>query len=281
MNPIVVVIAAGEMGAAVGGRLTEGGAEVRTSLAGRSTKSAERAKRHGLIAVDSDAALLADAQFVLSIVPPAEALPLARRLAPALAASRAKPIYVDCNAVSPATVVEVAGALRSSGCAFVDAGIIGSPPQPGGAGPRFYAAGPAAPRFAELRECGIDVRVMEGEIGTASALKMAYASLTKGLTALGTAMMLAAAQAGVADTLKRELGESQPMLKAWLERSVPRMYPKAYRWVAEMEEIAAFLGDRSRGAEMFEGIAKLYERIARSYEGDRRDIDVLGGFVES
>ena len=279
MGPIVV-IAPGEMGAAVGGRLRESGAEVRTSLVGRSPKSAERAKRHGLIAVESDAALVTDAAFVLSIVPPAEAVPLARRLAPALAASRAKPVYVDCNAVSPATVVEVAGVLRSTGCGFVDAGIIGSPPQPGGAGPRFYASGPMAARFGELRDCGIDARVMDGEIGAASALKMSYASLTKGLTALGTAMMLGATQAGVADALKRELADSQPALRAWLERSVPRMYPKAYRWVAEMEEIAAFLGDRSRGAEMFGGIARLYERIARSYEGDRRDIDALGSFLE-
>ncbi|HTZ77243.1 MAG TPA: DUF1932 domain-containing protein [Stellaceae bacterium] len=280
MNPIVVVIAPGEMGAAVGGRLHESGVEVRTSLAGRSAKSIERAKRHGLVPVDNDAELVADAQFVLSIVPPADAVALARRLAPALAKSRTKPIYVDCNAVSPATVVEVAAALRSAGSPFVDAGIIGSPPQPGSAGPRFYACGPAAARFGELRERGIDIHVMDGDIGTASALKMAYASLTKGLTALGTAMMLAATQAGVADALKRELADSQPMLKAWLERSVPRMYPKAYRWVAEMEEIAAFLGDRSRGAEIFEGVARLYDRIARSYDGDRRDIDALGGFVE-
>jgi len=142
MGPIVV-IAAGEMGAAVGGRLREKGAEVRTSLAGRSAKTAERAGRHGLIALDDDARSVRDAAFVLSIVPPAEAVPLARRLAPALADSATKPVYVDCNAISPATVAEVAAVIGRVGCPFVDAGIIGSPPRPGTPGPKFYACGPA------------------------------------------------------------------------------------------------------------------------------------------
>src|SRR5262249_37933228 len=99
MSPVIVVIAAGEMGAAVGGRLREKGAEVRTSLLGRSARTAERARRHGLIVFDDDAELVADASFVLSIVPPAEAVPLARRLAPALANGSTKPVYVECNAV--------------------------------------------------------------------------------------------------------------------------------------------------------------------------------------
>ena len=279
MGP-VVVIAAGEMGAAVGGRLNEQGVEVRTSLAGRSAKTAERARRHGLIALDDDARLVEGAAFVLSIVPPAEAVPLAQRLAAALADSRGKPIYVDCNAVSPETVGDVATAIERAGCAFVDAGIIGGPPRPGTPGPKFYACGPAAARFAALREHGLDVRTIDGRIGTASALKMAYGSITKGFTAIGAAAMLGATRAGVADLLKRELADSQPALKAWLERQMPNVYPKAYRWVAEMEEVSGFVGEASPSAQMFKGVARLYRELARSYEGDRREIEALAKFVK-
>jgi len=280
MAPIIVVIAAGEMGAAVGGRLRENGVEVRTSLTGRSAKTAERARRHGLIALDDDARLVADAAFVLSIAPTAEAVPLARRLAPALADSTAKPVYVDCNAVSPATVAEVATAIERTGCPFVDAGIIGGPPRPGTPGPRFYACGPAVERFAALREYGLDVRAIDGQIGTASALKMAYGSITKGFTAIGASAMLGATAAGVADPLKRELADSQPALKAWLDRQMPNMYGKAYRWVAEMEEVSAFVGKPSPSSQMFEGVARLYDQLARSHAGDRKDIEALAKFTK-
>ncbi|HXP78220.1 MAG TPA: DUF1932 domain-containing protein [Stellaceae bacterium] len=280
MSPIVVVIAAGEMGAAVGGRLREKGAEVRTSLLGRSAKTAERARHHGLIAIDDDAQLVRDAAFVLSIVPPAEAVPLARRLAPALADSTATPVYIDCNAVSPVTVAEAATVIERAGCPFVDAGIIGGPPRPSAPGPKFYACGAAVERFASLREHGLDIRAVEGKIGTASALKMAYGSVTKGFTAIGAAAMLSATMAGVAEPLKRELADSQPALKAWLDRQMPNMYAKAYRWVAEMEEVSAFVGNPSPSAQMFQGVARLYDRLARSHAGDRRDIQALEEFVK-
>jgi 3-hydroxyisobutyrate dehydrogenase-like beta-hydroxyacid dehydrogenase len=281
MSPIVVVIAAGEMGAAVGGRLREKGAAVRTSLVGRSAKTAERARRHGLTVINDDAELVANADFVLSIAPPAEAVPLARRLAPALKNSATKPVYVECNAVSPVTVAEAATAIGRTGCGFVDAGIIGGPPRPGTPGPKFYACGPAVERFATLGEHGLDVRMLDGPIGTASALKMAYGSITKGFTAIGTAAMLGATTAGVADALKRELADSQPALKAWLDRQMPNMYAKAYRWIAEMEEVSAFLGKPSPSAQIYEGVARLYEQLARSYEGDKKEIDALAEFTKS
>ena len=91
---------------------------------------------------------------------------------------------------------------------------------------------------------------------------MSYAGITKGFTAIGTAMMLGSARAGCADALRRELSESQPQLAAWLTRQVPRMFPKAYRWVAEMEEIAAFLGEDQASHDMFAAIAHLYEHMA-------------------
>src|SRR5581483_11147011 len=169
MNPVVAVIAPGSMGAAVGARLVQRGLAVRTSLEGRSADTAARAAAAGM--AGSDDAAIAACDVILSIVPPAQALPLAQRLAPALRASPRPPLYVDCNAVSPRTVERIAATIAPAGCAFVGAGIIGGPPQPGRKGPAFYASGPDAPRFAALAEHGLDVRVLAGPLTAAAALK--------------------------------------------------------------------------------------------------------------
>jgi 3-hydroxyisobutyrate dehydrogenase-like beta-hydroxyacid dehydrogenase len=277
MTPVVAVIAPGAMGAAVGKRLVDNGLKVLTSLAGRSAETVERAKAAGLASA-SDAEIAAS-DFILSILPPGDALALARRFAPALTASNAKPVYVDCNAINPATVERVAGAIAPTGCPFVDAGIIGSPPKPGDAGPRFYASGAAAPRFAKLRDYGLDVRVLDGAMSAASALKMSYAGITKGTQAIGAAMMLAASRAGSADALFDELSSSQKEMFAWFKRGLALMPPKAYRWVAEMHEIAGFVGDDPAAHELYEGAAHFYERIAQDFEADKKDVAALGAFL--
>ena len=279
MAPVVAVIAAGAMGAAVGKRLTDHGVTVLTSLAGRSAATTARAAASGMAAA-SDAEIAA-ADFVLSILPPGDAAALAQRFVPALSASNAKPIYVECNAVNPATVERIAGTIAPTGCAFVDAGIVGPPPKPSqpgqqeGAGPRFYASGEGAPRFAALRQYGLDVRVLEGPPGAASALKMSYAGITKGTQALGAAMLLAAARAGSAAALHEELQFSQPEILAWLQRFLPGMPAKAYRWVAEMQEIAGFVGDDPAASELFAGAAHFYERIAKDFSADGKAVEAL------
>ena len=274
-NPTVAVIAAGAMGAAVGARLTQNGVTVLTSLAGRSHASAERARAAGMMPVTDGEVVQAD--FVLSIVPPGEALPLAQRLASALQATNPKPVYVDCNAVSPETVERIATVVTDTGCPFVDGGIIGGPPRAGYDGPKIYASGSAARRAETLGQFGLIIRPIEGPIGAASALKMSYGGLTKGLTALGSALVLAASRVGVAETLHRELAASQPALLAYLTRSVPEMFPKAYRFVAEMEEVASFVGGEAEHA-MYEGIAELYERLAADMTGAQAEIGPLAEF---
>jgi len=276
-SAIVAVIAPGNMGAAVGRRLVEHGLEVRTLLAGRSAATVARAEAAGLVGVAP--ADLAEAGFILSIVPPAEALALAETLVPVLGAAARKPVYVDCNAVNPETVARIAAVIAPTGCRFVDAGIIGLPPQPGKQGTVFYASGPDAAAFAALAEYGLAINVVDGPIGAASALKMCYAGITKGLTALGTAMILAATKSGAAEALAAELAASQPMLRQFLERAVPGMFPKAYRWIAEMEEIAAFADDPATEA-IYRGIADLYRRIAADVAGPNQDTAALAGFFD-
>ncbi len=277
MNPVVAVIAPGMMGAAVGRRLVEHGLKVLTSLEGRSAETTARAKAAGMASASDEE--IAASDFILSILPPGEAVALARRFAPSLTASNSKPVFVDCNAVSPSTVERIAAAVAPTGSPFVDAGIIGSPPKPGDAGPRFYASGPAAARFATLRNFGLDVRVLEGPLSAASAVKMSYAGITKGTQALGAAMLLAATRGGTADALFAELQGSQPQMLAWLKRNLSLMPPKAYRWVAEMHEIADFVGEDPSAHELYVGAAHFYEQIARDFASEKHDVSALEAFL--
>jgi 3-hydroxyisobutyrate dehydrogenase-like beta-hydroxyacid dehydrogenase len=261
MTLTIAIIAPGEMGSAVGRSLRERGARIATSLKGRSEASIGRAERAGFVVVESDDRLIEDADMLLSIVPPGEALGVAERFAPALTRAARKPIVVDGNAVAPATAVQIGAVLAASGCPYVDAGIIGPPPA---AGLRtiFYVSGTHAPDVLALNDFGLVVRALEGPIGAASALKMSYAGITKGLTAVGSAMVLGAERAGAAEALQRELAESQPHLLAYLAKHVPAMFPKAYRWVAEMEEIAQFLAADPAAPHIYAAMARLYERFA-------------------
>ena len=214
----------------------------------------------------------------LSIVPPGDALALAERFAPHLARANRKPVYVDCNAINPDTVARIAPVIAATGAPFVDAGIIGPPPKPGNR-TIFYASGADAPRINVLNDYGLEVRVLGEALGAASGLKMSYAGITKGFTAIATAMMLAATRNGTAEALRAELAESQPHLTAWLSRQVPNMYAKAYRWVAEMEEIAGFVGEDAAAREMFEGSARFYEQIAADEAGEKKETAALTAFL--
>jgi 3-hydroxyisobutyrate dehydrogenase-like beta-hydroxyacid dehydrogenase len=267
------------MGSGVAQRLAEHKVTVLTSLAGRSEASNTRARNAGMQPVSDRE--LGEADIFLSIVPPGEALALAQRLAPVFTAANTKPVYVECNAVSPQTVNQIEKVVAATGCASVGAGIIGPPPKPGSSNTKIYVSGAHGKEVARLNDYGLIVRVLEGPLTAASALKMSYAGITKGFTALGAAMMLASARGGSASALKAELAESQPALLAWLTRQTPNMYAKAYRWVAELDEIAAFVGDEHAERKMLEAAARLYERIAEDFAGDKQETGSLNQFLKS
>jgi 3-hydroxyisobutyrate dehydrogenase-like beta-hydroxyacid dehydrogenase len=247
---------------------------VLTSLAGRSDASRARAEAAGM--ADASDAEIASADMILSIVPPGDALGLAERLAPAMAAARSKPLYVDCNAVNPETVRRISAVVEAAAAPFVDAGIVGGPPKPGYT-PAIYASGPAAPRFAALNAHGLDIRTMDGPVGQASALKMCYAGLTKGLHAVGVSVIRGAIEAGIEEPFVAELAASQPMLLDYFVRRTPGIFGKAYRWVAEMQEIGGFLG--GPGAAIYDGAAALFDGMAQDHAGAKTEEAELRAFL--
>ena len=280
MSVTVAVIAMGEMGAGMARRLVERGARVLTNLEGRSAASAERAAEAGVRAVADDEALVAGADFVLSIVPPSRAAELALRLRPAIRAANSKAVYVDCNAIAPQTLEGIAAGFATDELPFVDAGIIGGPPTPEGYTPRIYASGRIAQTFMSLGAYGLDIKLMSPRLGEASALKMAYAGTTKGASAVMVSIMLGAARAGVASALIAEMADSQPGRMEGAIGQLPSIFRKAYRWDGEMEEIAKFLRPEMGGSEIFQGAADLYRELAKDYAGGPKTerMALLSGF---
>lgn len=277
MSVTVAIIAPGAMGSGIGQRLAEHKVTVLTSLTGRSDSSVARARAAGMIGVADTQ--LTEADFLLSIVPPAEAVALARRLAPILRAANKKTIYVDCNAVSPPTAQQVADVIATTGCRFVDAAIIGGPPKPGSRYTTIYVSGESSHDVARLNDHGLIVKVLDGPLTAASALKMSYAGITKGFTALSATMMLAATRGGSAEALRAELEQSQPHLWAWINRQMPGMYSKAYRWVAELDEIADFVGKDHPEHAMFNAAARFYEDIADDFDSDKKTTGTIDKFM--
>ena len=278
---VIAVIAMGEMGSGVARRLAERGAEVLTSLAGRSAASAERAKAAGVKAVDG-ATLISRAELFLSIVPPSSAAETAQRFMPLIEQAARKPAFIDCNAIAPQTLHVISKPFVERGLPFIDASIIGAAPKGDDAGPRFYMSGRISSEAEALRGLGLDARVLSEQLGDASALKMAYAGITKGFQALGTSMTLGAARNGAAESFVAELKDSQPQLYAWLSKQLPRMYAKAYRWDGEMREIAKFLQPEEGASQMLTGAADLYQHVAEDNRAGPQSeiISTLDRFVK-
>jgi putative dehydrogenase len=258
------LIGTGEMGSAIGGLLVAGGAHVVTSLQGRSAASAERIRAAGVMPVDDLATVAHGSSIVLSIVPPGEAAHVAADFVQAYGDGTNAPLFVDCNALAPASVIAIGATITAAKIRFLDAGIIGGPPRPNVDGPKFYASGPDIAEFERLAAYGLIVRPLAGDIGVASTFKMCYGGISKGLTAIGTAMYALAENAGIRDAFVSEMAVSQLPIHTWLTKQMPPMYAKAYRWVAEMQEIAAFGNGEPGVTDIYDAFAEFYAAIAAS-----------------
>ncbi len=268
----VGILSPGDMGHTVGGVLGAHGLRVITCLQGRSERTRALAKKANIAAVASYQALVTEAELVLSILVPAQAEAAAERVAQAIAGTGAELVYADCNAIAPQTTVRIGEIITAVGGRFVDASIIGGPPKRPGT-TRFYASGPDVSAFAALSQFGLDVVVLDEKIGSASAIKMCYAGLTKGLTALCTELLTAAEVLGVSQALKREFQMSQAALYERMERGLPRMPAKARRWVGEMEEISQTFGHVGLTPKIHAGAADIYRLVGATHLADRNPED--------
>jgi hypothetical protein len=273
----VIVIAQGDMGSFVGRRLAEHGVRVLTSLRGRSQASAARARAAGMEAIEDDDQLVDQADFIMSIVPPDGAVALAERLQAPLARSARKPVYIDCNTIAPQTVRRVGNIIAASECPFVDGSIFGPEGRT-----RFYLSGPAARDCLPLEPAGLVLRVIDGPIGAASAVKISYSGITKGLGAIGIAMVLGAIRDGSGSALHEVLTESRPGLLRHIAHFARRLPSTSYRWRPEFEEIAAFEEVDTTTQDLCQAIGRFYGEVADTIAFDpvaaKRQAEALSAF---
>jgi 3-hydroxyisobutyrate dehydrogenase-like beta-hydroxyacid dehydrogenase len=240
----------GAMGAAVGAALVGNGHDVFWVSGGRSDDTRARADAGGLTDAVTLDALAERSDIVISICPPEHAATVAR----GVRAAGFDGVFVDANAIAPQTAKRIAPT--------VDGGVIGGPPRRAGT-TRLYLSGSRAGEVAALFSGSVlDARVLDDRIGTASALKMTYAAYTKGLAALLIAVRATARADGVDEYLLDEWAISQPDLAATSDFARASAGPKAWRWIAEMEEIAATFAAAGEPDGFHRAAADVYRKVA-------------------
>jgi 3-hydroxyisobutyrate dehydrogenase-like beta-hydroxyacid dehydrogenase len=258
----VAVVSPGAMGSALGAALARGGERVVATVAGRSERTARLAEQAGLELVPDLRSAVADADVVLSVVPPAAAPVVASDVVRASERSTS-PLLVDLNAIAPATALGIASTAAHGGVDVVDGSISGPPPwRPGTT--RIYLSGARAREIATLPFDGVDLIVVGDEVGAASAVKMSTASVYKGTSALLAQALLAAQANGVLEYVVSDLRAGAPELVANIERRLASAAAKSARYVGEMQEIAATQTAAGLTPLLFEAMADVYTAMART-----------------
>lgn len=256
----------GQMGVSLAANVG-GGAKTVWAGQGRSPATAERAASASIGDVGSVAALTETCDVVVSICPPAAAISVADEVV----ATGFDGIYIDANAIAPATSKQIGAKFTS----YIDGGVIGPPANKPGT-TRLYLAGPGADGVAKYWDgSALDVRAISDSAAEAkaSALKMAYAGWTKGRAALLLAVNALAESADVADVLRAEWDISQPGITAESTAMIPQLSAKAWRFAGEMEEIAASMAEAGVPDGFHLGAAEAYQRMAQFKEGPRPSLE--------
>ena len=256
---VVGIVSAGAMGSALGARLRDGGARVVVALEGRGERTRRLAGEAGLEDVGSVAALLREAEVVLSVVPPASALDVAATIA--ASAAIPCPLVADLNAVAPATAGRIAETLRGAGIDLVDGSVSGPPPHESGT-TRVYLSGPRAGEIAALPLEGVARVVVGDRVGLASAVKMCTASVYKGRVALLAQAFRTAHAHGVVEHVLDDLAGTGLADRERTGATLARASTKAWRYVAEMDEIARTQEAAGLPSDLFAAMAVVFADLA-------------------
>ena len=267
MNSITLM-SPGEMGSPIAERIIKSGIRVISPLSGRSKNTIERARKYGIEDSGTLKDSIEDSDLIISILVPDAAENLSKEVSK-ISKELDKEIYfADLNAISPETVLRMNDILSNGKVKFIDGGIIGTPPKEQNL-PRIYVSGENSTYMTNLDGLGMKVIDMGGKIGSASAMKMAYASITKGYSSLLIAAVTLSIRTDNFDSLMKELEFSQPRVFNDLQnlKSIPS---KAHRWIGEMEEISNTFIENNITGYFHKGSKQIYKNVSQSKLGKER-----------
>ncbi|MCJ1243111.1 hypothetical protein MMC30_000308 [Trapelia coarctata] len=291
------ILSIGDMGRGIANLLIANGYKVLTNASDRSRDTQNRARSASIALLPTDEALIEQSNYILSVVPPRDAYSIATRILAAFHESHRRyennPLYfLDLNAISPSTAQNIASLFSAiPAIRLLDGGIIGHPPKLSSPSPTspsswykpsIVLSGPYPLQDAPLNGADLasilNIKHISSDIGPASGLKMCFASMNKGFTAIALQAYTTAEKLGVLPELQAHLKEYTPAIGAAAEKSLVGMPPKAYRWVAEMEEIASTMEEYGgfsyredevkcgRGGDLFKGVGDVYRFVAEETE---------------
>lgn len=272
----VGVVSPGAMGSAMADALVRGGARVVATLDDRSERTAHLAERAGVELLPDLAAVVTQADVVLSIVPPEAASAVAETVRYAAEGAASKALFVELNAIAPATALRIESALSRADLETIDGSISGPPPWNSGT-TRMYLSGRRAQDIAELPFDGVDRIVVGDGVGAASAVKMSTASVYKGSSALLLQALLAAHANGVLEHVLADLRTAAPELVSNVERRLANAAAKSGRYVGEMREIAATQTEAGLTPALFEAMAEVFMSLSRTQAAERAPEETIEG----
>lgn len=248
----------GEMGISLAASAIKSGNNLFWASEGRSSKTTARAAQYALLDTQTLEKLCHSCQAIISICPPHAA----EQVADDVLTSRFRGMYIDANAISPKRTMIIAERMEAGGVSFVDGGVIGGPAwNPGETW--LYLSGQAADKAAELFSAGpLETSVIGPEPGKASALKMCYASYTKGTTALLCAALAAAEYLGVRSELEGQWSREDLEFVESAHGRARSVSTKAWRFAGEMDEIAVTYSAAELPGGFHAAAGEIYRRIA-------------------
>ena len=259
----VAILSPGDMGSGVGFALGQNDIDVITCLRGRSNRTRQLAAEAHFRDIPTLGLLVEQADLILSILVPDQAVTVAQQVAAAMRSSGKHAVYAECNAVSPQTTRKIESIITEAGGQYVDGGIIGGSPTRG-TPPRFYVSGEHTDVVAGLDGKGITVKPIGKEVGRASGIKMCYAALTKGTSTLQSALLSAAESMNLTDELIAEFEFSQPDALRQMNNGISRLPPNAHRWIGEMLEIASTFEHLGVTPSFHQGAAEMYRLLSQT-----------------
>lgn len=254
---IIGVLHPGEMGISLAASAIRSGHNVYWASDGRSKQTASRAAEYALLDAHSIEKLCHTSQVVLSICPPQAA----EQVADQVLSSRFRGLYIDANAISPQRAEQMAERMTEAGVSFVDGCVIGGPAWNSGE-TWLYLSGEKADRAAEMFSGGpIETGVVGPQPGKASALKMCYASYTKGSMALLCAVLAAAESLGIRKELEKQWSQEDIESVSRAHTRLRQITRKAWRFTSEMQDISATYAAAGLPGDFHLAAGEIYQRL--------------------